>query len=165
MDAGFALHMLPEELDPHVHQLGGVQGGAAIPGVSGGVGRDPGEAVNELKAGGVGAGGDLVGVAGVPGEGGVQGLEHTVPGHECLTGAALLTGTTIEDHGAVKLSRGDGLLDGQGGAQRGGAQQIVPAAVAAGILGGEGSALGAGGLLREAVQSVKLTQQTNDGPS
>ena len=95
--------MLPEELNADVHQLRSIQGGAAGPGVPGGVGGTALELVGYLNAGGVGAYGDLVGVPGVPGQGRVQIPEQPVPGHEGFARAAFLAGAAIEDHGGEVL--------------------------------------------------------------
>ena len=71
VNGALGLHMLPEKLNAYVHQLGGVQGGTTVVGIPGGVGSGALEAVDHLEAGGVGACGHLIGVTGVPGEGGV----------------------------------------------------------------------------------------------
>ena len=63
---------------------------------TGGVGGDTLEGVEILQACGVGAGADLVDIAGVPGDGGIQIPEHSVTGHKGLAGAAFLTGETIK---------------------------------------------------------------------
>ena len=75
VDPSLVTHVLPQELDAHVHQLHRVQGAAATVRVSGGMGRHAGEVVLGLDAGVGGAGKHLVGVVRVPGEGRIQ----TVP--------------------------------------------------------------------------------------
>ena len=59
--------MLPEEVDTHIHQFRGIQGGAAVEGIARCVGRNAGEGVFHLDTGGIGTYRNLVGVTGVPG--------------------------------------------------------------------------------------------------
>lgn len=157
-------HVLPQELNAHIHQLGGVQGAAAIPGIIGGVGGDAGEGIRHLNAGGVGAYGDLIGVAGVPGQSGVQIPEHPVSGHEGLSGAALLTGAAVEYHRAVEQSCGNGPFDGNGSGQSTRTQQIVAAAVSA-ASGFQGLGMIQTGGLRQPGQGIKFPQQADDRPA
>ena len=131
VDPGLVTHVLPQELDAHVHQLHRVQGAAAPVRVSGGMGRHAGEVVLGLDAGVGGAGEHLVGVVRVPGEGRVQTVPQAVPGHEGLGGAALLAGAAVQHHGAGDLGGLQIRLHPQGGGHGAGAQQVVPAAVAA----------------------------------
>ena len=84
----------------------------AVGALIGGVGGDAGEGILHLNAGGVGAYGDLVGVAGVPGNGGVQILEKAVSRHKGLTRAAFLAGASVENNGSLQLSGSNGILDG-----------------------------------------------------
>ena len=162
MDAGLGGHMLSEELDADVHQFRCIQGGPAVPGVAGGMGTEALEPVLHLDAGGIGAHGDLVGVAGVPAEGGIQVPEHAVTGHEGLACAAFLTGAAVEDHGAPELAGGDGFLDGDGGAQRGGAQQMMSAALTAAV-GVDRLPLQSAGLLGKAGEGVIFAQDADPG--
>ena len=154
--------MLPEELDAHIHQLRGIQSAAAQMGITGGVGGDALEGIEVLKTGGVGAGGDLVGVAGVPGDGGVQIPELAVPGHEGLTGAALLAGTAVEDHGAGELAVLDQLFHGNRRRQRACAQKIVAAAVAV-AAGDQGVLFHFAGLLGQGGEGIVLGQNADPG--
>ena len=134
VDGALGLHMLPEELDADVHQLRAVQSGAAVPWVSRGVGGGAREFIDHLHTGGVGAGGHLVGVAGVPGNGGVQILEKAVSRHKGLARAAFLAGASIENNGSLQLSGSNGILDGDSRGKAGRAQQIVAAALPAAAL-------------------------------
>ena len=157
MHGALGLHVLPEELHPHIHQLGGIQSAAAVVGVVGGMGGNALKAVFHLQAGGVGAGGDLVGVPGVPGQGGIQIPEHPVPSHEGLSGAALLPGAAVEHHGSGEIPGGDGFLHCQCGTEGGGTQQVVTAALSAGTVL-SGGALGCPGLLGQTGQGIKFPQ-------
>ena len=120
--------------------------------------------VDKLHTGGIGAGGHLVGVTGVPGDGGIQVLEETVPGHEGLSGASFLSGAAIEDHGAMELPGFDCILDGNGGTQAGGAQQIVPAALAAAVFH-QRLLFGRAAFLGQAGQGIIFAQNTDAGAS
>ena len=120
--------------------------------------------VDKLHAGGVGAGGHLVGVPRVPGDGGIQVLEEAVPGHEGLSGASFLSGAAIEDHGAMELPGFYRILDGDGGTQAGGAQQIVPAALAAAVFH-QGLLFGRAAFLGQAGQGIIFAQNTDAGAS
>ena len=152
--------MLPQELNAYVHQLRAVQGGTALPGVASGMGSGARKFIDHLQAGGIGAGGDLIGKARVPGEGGIQVLEQAVSGHKGLTGAALFSGAAIEDDRTVELSGGDLLFDGNGGTEAGRTQQIVAAALAAAALA-EGLLFGHTGGLGQAGQGVIFRQNAD----
>ena len=86
----------------------------------------------------------------MPGDGGIQIPELAVAGHKALACAALLAGTSVEDHGSLKVALLDELLHRHGGSEGARAQQIVTAAVAVtagdqGILPGHTGLLGQGG--------------------
>ena len=160
VDRALGLHMLPQELNAYVHQLRAVQGGTALPGVACGVGSGARELIDHLQAGSIGAGGDLIGVAGVPGDGGIQVLEQTVSGHKGLAGAALLAGAAIEDDCAMELSGCDLVFDGNGRTEARRAQQIVAAALAAAALA-ERLLFGHTGGLGQAGQGVIFRQNAD----
>ena len=65
----------------------------------------------------------------MPGDGSVQILENAVTGHEGFACAAFFAGATVEDDSAGQFTGCDGFLDGDGSAQRTGAQQVVAAAL------------------------------------
>ena len=92
--------MLPQVVGPHVHQLHRVQGAAAQMGAGCGVGGDALEAEVGLAVGLEGARHDKIGVGGVPGEGGIQLIEHAGAGHKSLAASTLFRWTAEEDHRA-----------------------------------------------------------------
>ena len=161
MDRFLGAHMFPQELNAHIHQFGGIQSGAAVPGIVGGMGGIACKVVFHLNGGGVGADGDFVGITGVPGQGSIQIPEHAVPGHEGLTGAAFFAGAAVEHHGALEMARFDGLLHGNGSAQGTGTQQVVAAAMTASTLT-FGLGLGDAGHLRQPRKGIKFSQKADD---
>ena len=131
VDPGLIRHVLPQELDPYVHNLHRVQGGTSLLRVSCRMGCDPLESVLRLDTAVAGTAGDLVAVIRMPGQGAVQLFPDTVPGHEGLGCASLFSGTSEEDHGAAagRLLR-QVLLDPHGRSHGACSQHVVAAAVA-----------------------------------
>ena len=164
VDPCLVLHMLPQELDADVHQLHSVQGAAPVLRVPGGVGGHAFEPIEHLGAGIVGAGGDLVGIAGVPAEGRVQLLPDPLPGEESLGRAPLLPGAAVKDHGSGKGAPLQESLHAAGGGEGGGPQHIMAAAVAcpAGLQGPGGSLPRR---LAEAAQCIELPQNADHRPA
>ena len=164
MDGTFGLHVLPQELNAHVHHLRTVQSGTSLPGVACSMGSGARELIDHLQTGRIGAGRHLIGIAGVPGDGSVQIFEQPVSCHKGFSGAALLTGAAVENDCALELSFRDRFLDGDGGTQAGSTQQIVTTALAAAV-GHQGLFLGDTCLLGKAGQRIVLTQDTDAGSS
>ena len=161
VDAGIAGHVLPQELDAHVHQLHGVQGAAPPLRGGGRLGGQAVERVEHLDAGVGGAGGHLVAVAGVPRQCRVQAVPQALPGHVCLGGHALLAGAAVEDHRAGAAGLLQVVLHADGGGHSAGAQQVMAAAVAAAALD-QLVILRAAGSLAQAGQGVILRQKADD---
>ena len=164
VDGTLGLHVLPQELDTHVHHLRAVQSGTAVPRVACRVGSGARELVNHLQTGRIGAGRHLVGVAGMPGDGSVQVLEQSVSCHKGFAGAALLTGAAVENDRTLEGSFRNRFLDGDGGAQAGGTQQVMSAALAAAV-GYQRLFLRDTSLLRKPGQCIKLAQDADAGSS
>ncbi len=100
VDAGAGLDVLAHQVDAVVHQLDGVEGAAAVPGVAGAVGRLAEELHGEAVHGparlvaGVGLG------AGMPVDGDVEIVEKTVAGHVHLAHHGLLRRRTVKADGS-----------------------------------------------------------------
>lgn len=157
VDAGLLGDVLAEEVDGVVEEHDGVEGGAALFGVRGGVGGDAAEA--EL-GGDVGEGGfetGLIGVAGVPGEDGVDVFEGAGADHVDFAAAALFGGGTEDFERAFEAL----IAEGDGGEDGAGAEEVVAAAVAGGV-GDAGVALG-DVVLREAGEGVVFGHEADDG--
>lgn len=119
------------------------------------------EGIQHLDAGVGGAGGHLVAVAGVPGQGRIQIVPQAIAGHVGLGGHALLAGAAVQNDGAAFTGPGEVVLQADGGGHGAGAQQIVAAAVTAPALH-QLVVLGAARLLGQARQGVILRQKADD---
>ena len=97
----------------------------------------------------------------MPGEGGIQPIEHTGPSHKALAGTALLRRAGEKLHGAGAVVHFQIVLQAQRGGKCAGAQQVVPAAVAGAVLH-QRLFLGQASLLAQAGQGVKLAQKADD---
>src|SRR5579883_2379597 len=115
----------------------------------------------DLRPGALGVGGRHG--ARVPGQGDVQVIEQAGAGHVELADERLLGRAAVEADSALELAGGDLLLDGDGGPQGGGPEQVMAAAVA-GAAGREGLP-GRLSLLGQPRQGVVLAQQADDWPS
>ena len=164
VNGGIDRHVFPQELNAYVHQFRGIQCGAAAPGVACSMGSQTGESILHLQTGGRGTVHNFVGIAGMPGNGGIQRGEDTVAGHKGLACAAFLAGAAIENHGSGQFTGFDCFFDGNGGAQRTGAQKVVSAALTAAAVF-QRFFLGKSGNLRKTGQCVILTQNTDDRPT
>ena len=153
--------MLPQEVDRHVHQLHSIQGASAQVGAAGRMGADAFEFISDLVVGQAAAGGDTVDIAGMPGQGDVQLVKDPFPRHKRLAGTAFLTGAAVVDDGAGQVVAAQVLFDRDGGAQ-GTDTQVVVAAAVAGSAGNNRLFGGGAGLLVQAGEGVKLTQEADD---
>ncbi|MPN04296.1 hypothetical protein SDC9_151532 [bioreactor metagenome] len=99
----------------------------------------------------------------MPGQRRVQSAPKLVPGHKRLCRAALLAGAAIQHHGAGTLRLLQIGLHADGRCHGPGAQQIVPAAMAA-ATGNQFFPVKAPPLLGQAGQRVVFRQNPDDGP-
>ena len=160
MDAGAVGHMLAHQIDHGVHRLDRVQGRAALVRRGGGVG---GRAIEAELARYVGHGVALAGavdVAGVPVDGDVHVVEQAVADHIDLARSALLGGRAIDAQLALDVVGDHPVLDGDGRLDRGGAEQVVAAAMPG---RSAGRLLHRAEGLRQARQGVVFGQHRDDG--
>ena len=161
VDAGVMGHMLPQELDAHVHQLHGIQSAASPLRGGGRLGGQAVERVEHLDAGVGGAGGHLVAVAGVPGQRRVQTVPQALAGHVRLGGHALLAGAAVEDHRTGAAGLLQIVLHADGGGHCAGTQQVMAAAMAAAALD-QLVILRAARRLGQSGQGIILRQEADD---
>ena len=160
MDPAVVGHVLPQKLHPDIHEFHRIQRASPVIGVSGGMGRLAPEAIEHLDAGIVCSGFDLVDIARVPAQGGVQLFPQAVPGHESFSRSPLFSRAAEKDHRTGPAAFLQPLLDGAGRGEGAHAKQIVPAAVTV-PAGDKGLCLGASGFLAEAREGVKFSQNAD----
>ncbi len=160
--AGIARHVLAHVVDADIHQFHRVERAAAELGGSCGMRGAAGE--DEVGAG-VGERRrhrHLPEAVRMPGDGDVGVLEGATAHHEGFCRAAFLGGTAVIAHTARHLVGGQPVLHGGCGKQRGGAEQIVAAAMtmAAAL---HRAMFGDSGLLAEAGQRVIFAEEGDHG--
>ncbi len=154
--------MLPQELYADVHQLHGIERRTALVGRARGVGREACELIFLLDAGYVCTGCDLVHIARMPGDRGVQLLPHMILGEEGLAGAPFFSGAAIVDDGAFLAGFFQVILHGKGCREGARSQHVVAAAVAGAALL-KRVAHRNGCLLGKAGQGIEFAEYADDG--
>ena len=160
VDTGGVDHVLPQVVGAHVHELHGIQCASAQVGFPAGVGGDAVKDEVGAHDGHTAFGAHLVDGGGVPGVGEIHVVEVPGPGDELLGACALLGGAAEVDDGAVHVVGQHVVLQGHGGGEAAGAQQVVAAAVSRsahvhGLLSGKV------GLLAQTLQGIVLAQQAH----
>jgi len=161
MDAGFLRNVLAKEFDRVKHDHQAVESGASTFGRGGGV---RGDAVKTETAPIVGeqrAHVHTVGIAGMPGEHGVDIGEQAGVKQVDFPAAALFGGRAVIADGAFEAARLHLLFNSDGGERGRGAQQVVAAAMSRSSRVDRREHGGI--LLRKAGQRVELAHQTDDG--
>ena len=128
MHAGIRFYMFPQVIDTHIHQLTGIQSGAAELRVGGSVGAFSGEVEDDADIGQ-----SFFDQAGfgtrVPGQGKVQNVKTAGAGQECFSGTAFLCRAAVIDYGSAKLFFFQPVFDEAGSLHGAGTEQVVSAAV------------------------------------
>ena len=133
MDARGRLHVLAHHVDRVGKELGCVQRAAPVPRLHPGVRRFAEELDLYLIQGRQPQVEDASVGHGVPVQRGVEVGEEPLAGHVDLGALGLLRGTPVDAQGAGNLVLGHDLLDGEGRPEEPRPEQVVPAAVPAGL--------------------------------
>ena len=129
MDGCLFAHMFPQELHTNIHELGSIQCGTAVLGVTCSMGRNALKRIFILQASRTGAGGNFVYITGMPAKGCIQISKYTFPGHEGLSRTAFFAGATIKYDCAGKNTGFNSILDRDCSAKGTGTQQVMSASV------------------------------------
>ncbi len=162
MDARLGPDVLAHHVHAVVHQLDGVQRAATVPRVGGAVRRLPEELDGEVVHGAARLVAHPGLQAGVPIERGVEVVEHAGLGHVDLADHRLLRRRAVQTNRPGKAVLLHRALEGDGGAHRPGAEQVVAAPLAGGhpVLAGLPSRDRS---VTHAGQRVVLGQDADDG--
>ena len=122
MDPLVVGHMLPQVIDPHIHQFHRVQGTAAVLGGGRRMGGPAPEGEGGLDVGLVGAHHHFVLGPRVPGKGRIHISKDPFPGHVGLAAAPFFRRTAIDPDGALARMGCQIVLQQEPGAHSGSAQ-------------------------------------------
>ena len=152
-------HMLPQIIDPHIHQLRCIQGRASQMGRATGMGRHAVKGKVAPHNGHISLGRHLIPCARMPGQGKVYAVKAPCSGHKLFGAGAFLRRAAEENHTAVQSLLNQAIPNGHSSGKAACAQKIVSTAVARSPWR-HSLPLRPGRPLAQTIQGIKLRQQS-----